>query len=277
MARRQMATTHHPTDTGPRRERGVERHPFPAERRLVIAAERAGRHMTPMHGLVELDVTEARRLLAEHDPPLSFTAFLIASVARAAAAHPEVHAYRDWRGRVVTHRHADVATIVEIETPGGPFPMAHVVRDADVRSVADITEELRTVKRTPRRSRSGAWLVGFRRVAVHAPGLVPILTASYRAAARSVRAHRFTGTIALTSVGMFGGGNGFGIAEPTMLTLQVVVGGVSRQPCAVDGHMRLRDVLDLTVTLDHNVVDGAPAARFARDLRALVESASALR
>jgi len=263
--------------TAAARVRRVERRPFPAERRLVIAAERAGRHMTPMHGLVEFDVTDARRLLAEHDPPLSFTAFLIASVARAAAAHPDVHAYRDWRGRVVTHQHVDVATLVEIETPGGPFPLAHLVRDADVRSVADLSEELRTVKRSPRRSRSGDLLVRFRRVAVHTPGLVPILTATYRVAARSVRAHRITGTIALTSVGMFGGGNGFGIAEPTLLSLQVVVGGISRQPRAVDGHTRLRDVLDLTITLDHNVVDGAPAARFGKDLRSLVESAAVLR
>jgi hypothetical protein len=36
----------------------------------------------------------ANRLLARHDPPGSLTAFVVASVARAAAAHPEVHAYR---------------------------------------------------------------------------------------------------------------------------------------------------------------------------------------
>lgn len=269
-----MAIPHVPTATT--RERGVERRPFPAERRFVVAAERAGRHMTPMHGLVELDVTEARRLLGEHDPPLSFTAFLIACVARAAAAHPEVHAYRDWWGRVVVHKHADITTIIEIETPGGLFPMPHVVRDADVRTVADISAELRSVKRSPRRSRTGELLVRFRRIAAHTPGLVPILTVGYVAAARSVRVHQFTGTIALTSVGMFGGGNGFGIAEPTLLSLQIVVGGISRQLCPVDGTTALRDVLDLTITVDHNVVDGAPAARFGRDLRLLVESASVL-
>jgi hypothetical protein len=54
-----------------------------------------------MHGLFEVDITTARCLLAEQDPPLSLTAFLIASLGRAAAAHPQVHAYRDWRGRLV--------------------------------------------------------------------------------------------------------------------------------------------------------------------------------
>jgi hypothetical protein len=78
---------------------------------------RAGRRMAPMVGLVDVDVTKANRLLAAHEPPSSLTAF----VARAAAAHPDVHAYRNWRGQLVTHRHVDVTTMVEIPTPQGPF------------------------------------------------------------------------------------------------------------------------------------------------------------
>lgn len=40
--------------------------------------------------------------------------------------------------------------------------------------------------------------------------------------------------------------------------------------------MEVRYVLDLTVTIDHNVVDGAPAARFGAELRRLIETAAAL-
>jgi len=35
-------------------------------------------------------------------------------------------------------------------------------------------------------------------------------------------------------------------------------------------------VLDLTVTVDHRVVDGAPATRFGADLRRLLEEAAVL-
>src|SRR5205814_9043939 len=77
------------------RPRGVEIQPFPSNRRLVTAAMRAGRRMAPMYGLVDVDVTRAKRLLASHDPPSSLTAFVVASVARVAAAHPAVHAYRN--------------------------------------------------------------------------------------------------------------------------------------------------------------------------------------
>ena len=78
--------------TVPARARGLDVVPFPSSRRAVTAAVRAGRRIMPMHGLVEVDVTQARRLLASHEPPLSTTAFVVAAVARAVAAHPEVHA-----------------------------------------------------------------------------------------------------------------------------------------------------------------------------------------
>jgi pyruvate/2-oxoglutarate dehydrogenase complex dihydrolipoamide acyltransferase (E2) component len=35
-------------------------------------------------------------------------------------------------------------------------------------------------------------------------------------------------------------------------------------------------VLDLSVTIDHNFVDGGPAARFGAELRHLIENASVL-
>jgi pyruvate/2-oxoglutarate dehydrogenase complex dihydrolipoamide acyltransferase (E2) component len=46
---------------------------------------------------------------------------------------------------------------------------------------------------------------------------------------------------------------------------------MSRRPRVLGDQIALRDVLDLTVTVDHNVVDGAPAARFGADLRRRME------
>jgi pyruvate/2-oxoglutarate dehydrogenase complex dihydrolipoamide acyltransferase (E2) component len=222
-----------------------------------------------MHGLLEVDVTEAvRRLAAEH-PPLSTTAFVVASVARAAAAHPEVHAYRDWRGRLVLHRHVDVQTLVEVPTGQGPFGLVHVVRDADVRGVPEISAELRAVKADAAATASGRALARLAPAAGRIPGLLP---AMYRVIGRSVRARLRAGTVQVTAVGMFAGGGGFAIAPPTICSLAVVVGGMSRRPRADGDRVVVRDVLDLTVTIDHNVVDGAPATRFGADLRRRMES-----
>jgi pyruvate/2-oxoglutarate dehydrogenase complex dihydrolipoamide acyltransferase (E2) component len=256
------------------RARGVDVRPFPPSRRLVTAAVRAGRRIVPMHGLLEVDVTDARRLLSAHDPPLSMTAFVVASVARAAAAHRAVHAYRDWRGRLVEHRHVDVQTLVEVATPDGPFGLVHVVRDADVRSVPAISAELRAVKRDPATTDPGRALGRLAPRAARVPGLFP---AMYAVMGRSVRVHQRTGTVQVTAVGMFAGGGGFAIAPPTLASLLVVVGGSSRRPRVIDDRIVARDVLDLTVTVDHNVVDGAPATRFGADLRTRMEDLSSVR
>lgn len=46
------------------RPRKVDLLTFPSDRRLVTAAVRAGKRMAPMHGLAEVDVTKAKRILA---------------------------------------------------------------------------------------------------------------------------------------------------------------------------------------------------------------------
>ena len=98
----------------------------------------------------------------------------------------------------------------------------------------------------------------------------------YAVMARSVAIRQHVGTVAVTAVGMFAGGGGFGLAPLTLMSLQVVVGGMTRRPWVVDGQVGIRDVLDLTVAIDHKVVDGAPAARFGAELRELIESAAVL-
>jgi pyruvate/2-oxoglutarate dehydrogenase complex dihydrolipoamide acyltransferase (E2) component len=98
----------------------------------------------------------------------------------------------------------------------------------------------------------------------------------YAGLKRSRRAHRATGTVQVTAVGMFADGSGFAIAPPTLASLLLVVGGISRRPRAVGDGIEVRDVVDLTLTIDHNVVDGSPATRFAADLRHMLHTAATL-
>jgi pyruvate/2-oxoglutarate dehydrogenase complex dihydrolipoamide acyltransferase (E2) component len=256
------------------RERGEKTAPFPSSRRLVTAAVRGGRRIVPMSGLLEVDVTVARRRLADAVPPLSFTAFVVASLGRTAAAHPAVHAYRDWRGRLVQHRHVDIQTLIEVPTAQGPFGLVHVVRDADIRDIADITAELRAVKSRPTATTSGRLLASVAPILGRVPLLYRLM---FAVMSRSQRSHRESGTVQLSAVGMFAGGSGFGLAPPTLASLLVIVGGVSRRPAVVDDErIEIRDILDLTVTIDHNIVDGGPATRFGADLRDCLTNAVAL-
>jgi pyruvate/2-oxoglutarate dehydrogenase complex dihydrolipoamide acyltransferase (E2) component len=234
----------------------------------VIDAMRAGRRSFPVHGLLEIDATDAVAALEAHREPLSFTAFVVAATGRAVAAHPLVHAYRDWRGRLVVANHVDVATLIEVEDQGRSFPLAHLLRDADIRPVDELSTELRRVQSDITRSQSGrllrAWFARLARV----PGLASLM---YRTMASSPRLRERSGTVAVTSVGMFGRGGGTGIGQPTIMTLSVLVGGRSLRPRVVDGQIVPRLVLDLTISVDHALVDGAPAARFAATLVDLIE------
>ena len=255
-------------DSGQQRERGWERRSYPTHRSFVIGSLRAGRRSFPVHGLLELDVTDAVAALDHQTEPLSFTAFVVGATARAVAAHPQVHAYRDWLGRLVVAKHVDVATLVEVADQGATFPLAHLIRDADVRPISELSAELRNVQADITRSDSGrllrmgtAWLGRI-------PGLATLL---FSVAKRSPRLRERSGTVAVTSVGMFGKSGGIGIGQPTIMTLSVLVGGRSMRPRVVDGQIMARLVLDLTISVDHAIVDGAPAARFAATLTDLIE------
>ena len=71
---------------------------------------------------------------------------------------------------------------------------------------------------------------------------------------------------------MFGNGAGWGIPIAPPTTLMVTVGGIGEKPGVVNGHIAIRDYLSLTLSFDHDIIDGAPAARSTERLKELIES-----
>jgi 2-oxoacid dehydrogenases acyltransferase (catalytic domain) len=65
---------------------------------------------------------------------------------------------------------------------------------------------------------------------------------------------------------MFGRHGGWALA-PNGHTLDLLVGGIACKPAFVEGRIEPRDMLKLTIAFDHDVVDGAPAARFVERLK----------
>ncbi|MHA1419403.1 MAG: 2-oxo acid dehydrogenase subunit E2 [Candidatus Heimdallarchaeaceae archaeon] len=85
-----------------------------------------------------------------------------------------------------------------------------------------------------------------------------------------------SGTVGMTSLGMFGKEvSGWPIHFPTR-TVDFALGGVKVKPCYVDGKIVPRDILNLTIYIDHNIVDGAPAARFTARVVEFIQSAFCL-
>jgi pyruvate/2-oxoglutarate dehydrogenase complex dihydrolipoamide acyltransferase (E2) component len=60
------------------------------------------------------------------------------------------------------------------------------------------------------------------------------------------------------------------------MTLMVTIGGVTTRPVLAGTDVVNREFLPLTLSFDHTIIDGAPAARFATHLRSLLENAAVL-
>ena len=138
--------------------------------------------------------------------------------------------------------------------------------------MAEISAEIRAVQAKPEASPQRG---GFVALGQRAPGLAR--RPFYWVLRQNPRWFKtVAGTVIVTSVGMFGHGGGWGLAFLPMHTLGLTVGGMARKPGLNDGVIAVREFLDLTISLDHDIVDGAPAARFVQTLRDLIEKATIL-
>jgi 2-oxoacid dehydrogenases acyltransferase (catalytic domain) len=86
-------------------------------------------------------------------------------------------------------------------------------------------------------------------------------------------AARFGPAIGISSLGMFGRGWGIPLSP---MTLMVTVGGITRRPAMERGSLVEREFLPLTLSFDHSVVDGAPAAHCASTFGATLEACAVL-
>lgn len=224
----------------------------------------SSRHV--IHGLVEVDVTDARRRLGG----LSFTAFIIHCFALALSCEAGFNCVR--RGR---HLHSfdavNVGTMVESEENGIRYPVGLVIRDAARKSVLEIHNEIRLAQRKSTselaRQTGAGWFIWV-------PGFVRRAAVRFMLGRPRI-AHEMGLVAAVTSVGMFGGGAGWGIAI-TPSTVALTVGGIGHRPTLFDGHLEEHEYLCLTISFDHDLIDGAPATRFTAVLAELIEEADGL-
>ncbi len=235
-----------------------------------------------VYGLLEVDVTAARRLIAEHKArageTLSFTGFLAFCVARAVEENKEVQAMLKNRRQLVVFDDVDVSLMIEHKSGETRALMGHVIRGANRKTYREIHDEIRAVQSGPLPQSRG--MPGWFRSAMLLPwplsGLVKRLLSATISRNPAILAS-MAGTVDITSVGMFGGGHSGWALTPTGASLGLVVGGISWKPAVVEGRVEPREMLDLAVAFDHDVIDGGPAARFTRRLVELIECAHALK
>jgi pyruvate/2-oxoglutarate dehydrogenase complex dihydrolipoamide acyltransferase (E2) component len=243
--------------------------PFPQVQRDIAVALKFTQHRHTIHVLTEVDVTTARQVIHEQKArgaePLSFTAFIAACVGKAVDENKAVQAYRKGRHQLVLFEDVDIDIPVEHEVQGQKVPLEYVVRAANRKTAREIHQEIRAFQKL-----HTAKVLPIPRLVQRWPSLM--LLGGQLLLRSPFFWKRRGGTCSLTAVGMFGKGLGWGIPTAQVYSLFLTLGGIAEKPGVVDGQIAIREYLSLTISFDHDIIDGAPAARFTERLKELIES-----
>jgi pyruvate/2-oxoglutarate dehydrogenase complex dihydrolipoamide acyltransferase (E2) component len=250
---------------------------YPKLRRVQALSLHSAQRLPMIHLLIEVDVTKARQLLREHKTKtgesLSFTAFILHCLAQAVSENKMMQAYQKGQKQLVLFDDVDVAITIEREMEGNKQPIIYIIRAANQKSLQEIHQEIRTAQH---QAVKDAWegmkwfgflpLVGFRII-------WPFLWRIIRTYPQVQR--KFAGTVGVSAVGMFGDGGGWGIPINAH-TLDLTIGGIAEKPGIVDGQIAIREFLSMTLSVNHNIIDGVPAARATSRLKELIEDGFSL-
>lgn len=254
------------------KQKNYEVIPFPKLRSLIVDTGRIGRRKHTIHGLLEVDVTKTRQQIRQYrartGKPLSLTAFIIFCLGRAVDADKQMHAYRNWRNQLILFDQVDVTVSIEITIDSRKLPFSHIIRAANQKSLPEIQEEIRSIRTHPENSESFQ-----RKPCLQRLLLLPALMRDLVYWFANQNPHlfkKYLGTVSVTAVGMFGEGRSWGIPL-TSYTLTLGIGGITKKPGVVKGELAIREYLGVTISVDHDIIDGAPAARFARHFKKLIE------
>jgi 2-oxoisovalerate dehydrogenase E2 component (dihydrolipoyl transacylase) len=213
-------------------------------RRIAIKMQESKRRIPHSSYVEEVDVTEVEALRAQLNakwadqrPRLTLLPLLARAIVLAVREHPVVNARFDDEAGVVT-RFGAVHLGVATQTPSGL--LVPVLMHAEARDLWSTAAEVARLADTAR-------------------------------AGRATRAELTGSTITLTSLGALGG-----IATtPVINHPEVAIVGVNRiveRPVLRGGLVVARQMMNLSSSFDHRVVDGIDAARFIQSVRSYLES-----
>ncbi|MDD8013792.1 MAG: 2-oxo acid dehydrogenase subunit E2 [Acidobacteriota bacterium] len=227
--------------------------------------------------LLEFNVANARKKIKEarkiRNERISFTGWLLKVIGETIHQHKEVAAFLYGRRKLIIFDDVDISIVVEKDLDGYKVPIPLVIRKANEKSAAAITAEIENAK-TEKFSGGRTVLNQKANLLERAYYILP--GALRRLAWRSMLCHprfvfRKMGNVVFTSVGMIGQINGW-FMQTSVHPLSFGIGSITQKPVAVGTEIKIGEVLHMTVLIDHNVVDGAPMARFVDSLTKNIEA-----
>lgn len=124
--------------------------PYPKLRRVLGIMYPSVQRKPMIHGLLEVDVTEARQFLREHraktSESLSFTAFIIACMAHAIDENKALQVCHKGSKHLAIFDKVDVATPIERDVSGQKQAIIFIIRAANTKSFREIHREIRVAQ-----------------------------------------------------------------------------------------------------------------------------------
>jgi pyruvate/2-oxoglutarate dehydrogenase complex dihydrolipoamide acyltransferase (E2) component len=250
--------------------------PYPRLRNFLQDALAEGKRKHIAHIVLEADIGGVKERLAQlrqrGEEPVSMTSYIAKSFACAIETDKRMQAYRLGKSRLMVFDDIDLAFMIEREWEGQPIPVFSILRAAQQKSAAEIHRALQAAKETP----------------LGTDGPMNALEMQFFLLPRFLRKAVWfvirrnpywfkdvAGTAAVTSMGMYTAGAAVGIPI-TPMTLTLTIGTIEKKPALQDGQLVERDTVHLCLSVDHDIVDGAPLMRFAERLKQILRDATAL-
>lgn len=250
---------------------------FPASRLATIDICEIGKRSHHVVGLIELDVSKSREKIREinkkKNVKISFTAWLISVIACTIKKHETASSYLSGKNKRMIFEDINVSVLIEKDLNGQKVPIPLVIEKANEKSIESINMQIanaKNVKLTHSDIVIEKKTKRLEKIYYLLPGFIRIYFWKYLLRHPKL-AFKKMGNVAITAIGMMGTLNGWFI--PTSIhPVCFGIGSVIKKPVVIDNNIEIRQMLNMTVLLNHDVIDGAPMARFISDLAKNIEN-----
>ncbi len=250
-------------------------HQFPRSRIATIDVCSVGIQKHHISAMLEIDVTGSRDKMRQYRKKMgkiSFTAWLIKVICATVHQHARSASYLLGERKIISFKEVNASFLVEKELNGEKVPFPVLLKNVNDLSIEDITGCISDSKNI-RVNEKDIVLQGkstvMEKLYYHLPGFLRRFTWRVLLKRPHSLFHKM-GNVAITSVGMMGRIDGWFIP----ISIHPVcfgIGSVIKKPAVVDDIIVIREMLKMTVLIDHDVMDGAPMARFISELTHNIE------
>jgi pyruvate/2-oxoglutarate dehydrogenase complex dihydrolipoamide acyltransferase (E2) component len=255
--------------------------PFSKNRMNIALVAREGHRKHSVHAMIELDVTNGKRLIKKNKEAgfdISFTAWLIKCVGDAISIHKELNTNRHGKRKMVIFDDVDVPIPIERVTESETRPMGYIIRKVNEKSVKEISNEIRKAQKEEIDDKTqvlGKILTKGENFLVNSPLIIQKIAIAIIRRNGFLR-KKHLGTVGLTSVGSKGKIPGWVIPLGGTTSSIIAVGGITKKPGVINNKIEIREYLHVTITVDHDIVDGGPLVRFIETLKSYIENGYSL-